>query len=208
MIKRHDILGSQQALLFPCIKHAYDSYNGQDCPFVNGNRVAGGEILDSSLTDKLLEVLNKESDIYEGILKLSKEKTDAIVAGKISELESITRLEQSIILKLGKLERERESVVEKLAAGLKVKATEITLTNLINMLPEARQKNLKLQDGFIEILDKLSEANMLNSKLIQNSLDYIDFSINILAGTGAEGNYSSLGGTGEVLKNNFFDMKL
>lgn len=165
--------------------------------------------MDSSLTDKLLEVLNKESDIYEGILKLSKEKTDAIVAGKISELESITRLEQSIILKLGKLERERESVVEKLAAGLKVKATEITLTNLINMLPEGQAEKFKnYRDGFIEILDKLSEANMLNSKLIRNSLEYIDFSINILAGAGAEGNYGNSGESGEVLKKNFFDMKL
>lgn len=168
--------------------------------------------MNTSLTDKLLEVLNKESAIYEGILKLSKEKTDAIVAGKISELENITRLEQSIILKLGKLEGERESIVENLASGLNMKATDITLTNLINMLPEGEAKKLKnYQEGFAEILEKLREANMLNSKLIRNSLEYIDFSINILAGAGVEGNYGNSGNSGGsdgVLKKNFFDVKL
>ncbi|MGI6668045.1 MAG: flagellar protein FlgN [Acetivibrionales bacterium] len=165
--------------------------------------------MDTSLTEKLLEVLKKESAIYEGILNLSKEKTDAIVAGEISELERITKLEQSIILKLAKLEREREGIVENLAAGLDMEAADITLTDIINAMPEAEAKKLKdYQDLFARLLEDLREANMLNSKLIQNSLDYIDFSINILAGTGAEGNYSSLGGTGEVLKNNFFDMKL
>lgn len=168
--------------------------------------------MNTSLTDKLLEVLNKESAIYEGILKLSKEKTDAIVAGKISELENITRLEQSIILKLGKLEGERESIVENLASGLNIKATDITLTNLINMLPEDEAKKLKnYQEGFAEILEKLREANMLNSKLIRNSLEYIDFSINILAGAGVEGNYGNSGNSGGsngVLKKNFFDVKL
>ncbi|MGE5614013.1 MAG: flagellar protein FlgN [Bacillota bacterium] len=164
--------------------------------------------MDTSLTDKLLEVLNKESAIYEGILKLSKEKTDAIVAGKVSELERITKLEQSIILKLGKLERERESIVESIAAGLGKKAAEITLTDIISVMPGAEAKKLKeYQEGFAKLLEKLRGANMLNSKLIRNSLEYIDFSINILAGAGAEGNYSNIGGS-EVLKKNFFDMKL
>ena len=182
---------------------------GQDSPFVNENRIAGGEILDTSLADRLLEILNKELTIYEGILKLSKEKTDAIVAGKISEIERITKLEQSIILKLGKLEREREGIVESLADGLDMKAADITLTDIINIMPEAESKKFKdFQDKFTKLLEDLRETNMLNSKLIQNSLEYIDFSINILTGAGAEGNYSNLGGSGEVLKKNFFDMKL
>lgn len=164
--------------------------------------------MDASLTDKLLDVLNKESAIYEGILKLSKEKTDAIVAGKISELERITSLEQSIILKLGKLDRERESIVEKMASGLGMKAADITLTDIINALPKAGAEKFKdYRAKFSKLLEDLRGANKLNSKLIQNSLEYIDFSINILAGAGAEGNYSNLGGSEGVLKN-FFDLKL
>jgi hypothetical protein len=73
--------------------------------------------LDTALVESLIEILDKEKNIYGSILKLSMDKKDVIVAGKVSELEGMTRLEQSVILKLGKLEDEREELTAKLAAA-------------------------------------------------------------------------------------------
>lgn len=172
--------------------------------------MTGGEALDTMLIDRLIEILGKETAVYEGVLKLSKNKTDVIVAGKVTELESITKLEQSIILKLGKLEEEREELVGKLADELHVKSSEITLAGLMKMLPKDQAVKLeKCHNSLPKIVNDLREANVLNSKLIRNSLDYIDFSVNILTNAGTTGNiYGNSGQSSDPKKRNFFDMKL
>ena len=166
--------------------------------------------MDTVLIVRLIDVLNNETVLYEGILKLSKNKTDAIVEGKVSELESITRLEQSMIVKLGKLEEEREELVEKLAVQLHVKASDITLTNLERQFAGEQAVKLKsCRDTFPRLIHDVSYANELNAKLIRNSLDYIDFSINILTNAGSTGNnYSNSGQSSDLKKRNFFDVKL
>jgi flagellar biosynthesis/type III secretory pathway chaperone len=166
--------------------------------------------LDTILIDGLIDVLNKETAMYEGILKLSKNKTDVIVKGKVIELESITRLEQSLILQMGKLERERENLVDAIAAALKLKASDITLTGLEKLLPKEQAERLRdCHNKLPKLVKDLGEANVLNSKLIRNSLEYIDFSINILTSIGATGNnYGYTGQSSDLKKKNFFDMKL
>lgn len=166
--------------------------------------------MDTALIENLIEILTKEKGFYESILKLSTDKKDVIVAGKISELEGITRLEQSIIVKLGKLEEEREELAWKLAAVLKVKPSEITLSKLVKMVPEEQGSKLKnCQDSLLKTVNDIRNTNTLNSKLIRNSLDYIDFSVNILTNAGVSGNsYSNSGQSSDPKKRNFFDIKL
>lgn len=166
--------------------------------------------MDTGLIDRLIEILNKETAMYEGILKLSKNKTDVIVEGKVSELESITKLEQSMILQLGKLEEEREELVDKLAVQLKIKASDITLAGLEKLFPKEQADKLKnCHKTLPKLVNDLSDANVLNSKLIRSSLDYINFSINILTNAGSTGNnYGNSGQSSDSKKRNFFDMKL
>jgi len=166
--------------------------------------------LDTVLIDGLISILNKETAMYVGILKLSKNKTDVIVRGKVTELESITSLEQKMILQLGKLEEEREKLVDAIAAEFDMKASDITLTGLEKLLPKEQAGKLKVcRNKLPTVVKDLGEANGLNSKLIRNSLDYIDFSINILTGAGAiNNNYGYSGRSSDSKKRNFFDMKL
>ncbi len=172
--------------------------------------MSGGEDLDTALVERLVEILGKEKNIYEKILKLSMDKKDVIVAGNVSELEGITRMEQSILLKLGKLEGEREELTGELAAALKINPSEVTLSGLAKMVPDEQGARLRnCRDSFLKTIDDIRSNNTLNSKLIRNSLDYIDFSINILSNAGATGNnYSNSGQSNDPKKRNFFDMKL
>jgi flagellar biosynthesis/type III secretory pathway chaperone len=166
--------------------------------------------LDLVSADKLIDVLNKETAMYEEILKLSKNKTNIIVEGKVNELESLTKLEQSIILKLGILENEREKLLEGLAAQLGIKASDITLSGLEKMLSgEQKEKMTECRQKLPKLLKDLNDANVLNSKLIKNSIDYIDFSINLLTNAGPAGNtYGNSGLSRDSKRKNFFDVKL
>jgi len=165
--------------------------------------------LDTALIDKLIEVLNKETSVYEGILKLSRQKTDVIIAGKVSELEGITRAEQSVIVTLGKLEDEREKLVGQIAAQLGMKASDVKMSGLIKKVPQEQAEKLKkCYDTLPKMFSDLQDANAVNSKLIRNSLDYIDFSINVLTSTGTTGNYGNSGQSDDPKKKSFFDLKL
>lgn len=166
--------------------------------------------MEKALIGTLIDILKKEADLYEGVLKLSKSKTDVIVEGKVSGLEGITSIEQSMIMKLGKLEEEREKTVEQIALQLHVKASDITITNLEKRFSDEQAEKLKdCRNTLAKLVNELSTANELNSKLIRNSLDYIDFSINILTNAGSTGNnYGNSGQSNDLKKKNFFDMRL
>ncbi len=165
--------------------------------------------MNTVLIDELIDILNKETAIYEGVLKLSRSKTDTIVAGKVSELEGITRLEQSMIMQMGKLEAQREKLVGELSVQMKVAAEDITISSLEKLLGEEQSERLKACHRSLDrALKELSGANKLNSKLIKNSLDYIDFSINLLASASSGNMYGNAGQASDSKKRNFFDVKL
>ena len=58
----------------------------------------------ASLIETLIDVLDKENTEYQGLLKLSEEKTTAIVNGNVERLQEILGLEQRSIDKINKLD--------------------------------------------------------------------------------------------------------
>lgn len=158
----------------------------------------------------LLDVLNEEANVYEKILQLSRDKTNIVVEGKVAELEKITKAEQTLVAKMGKLEILRESCVGDLAEQLNIKSSELTISELSKHLNEENAKKLiEYKNRMENILTELKKVNEANSKLIKNSLDYIDFSLNILsAASDTNNNYSNNGEVGEGKKKTFMDVKL
>lgn len=167
--------------------------------------------MDTSDLNRLVEVLGQEAAIYEDILNISLKKTNIIVEGKVTELENITKLEQSVFLKLSKLEDAREELVKKLSEELGLNGGEVTVSELIESLGSEKSKDLETcRNRILNALDRLRSLNELNSRLIRNSLEYIDFSINLIAS--ADGGSNNYGNSGQVSstagKRSFFDMKL
>ncbi len=161
------------------------------------------------LWDKLIEILEKESGLYRDILELSRHKTSTIVEGKVSELEQITRVEQKILLNVGGLEQQREEAVKQLASHMKMQADQLNL----GLVVEEAQENLKdkfisLKDEIASILNELKEVNDLNSHLIEKSLEYIDFSMNLITGSPSDVTYSAKKGKGKGEGKSFFDQKV
>ena len=166
--------------------------------------------MDNNLINELINVLEQENVVYEDILKISKNKTNIIVEGKVKELESIVKLEQSLVLQMAKLENNRENLVEKLSQELKIKPEDITISGLVKYLKAGEAGKLKgVQDKLGDTLKELRNANELNSKLIKSSLEYINFSVNILGdASSGSNNYGNDGQVGDTKKRNFFDIKL
>ena len=113
-------------------------------------------------------------------------------------------------MKVAQIENQRNIIIYKISKVLAMKADEITLSTIIdNTEGPIRDKLKDRQQGLKKIVDDLFECNSIDSKLIRNSLDYIDFSINLIAA--AESNDNNYGVDAEksnVKSKSKFDLKV
>ncbi|SHI38555.1 flagellar protein FlgN [Lutispora thermophila] len=132
--------------------------------------------------DKIILSLEKENNVYKELLSISKKKKDVIIDNKIDELDSIIKMEGNLVLEISKLEDEREKAVDELAKELGCDGKELSISYLCSKLEDRRVVDLKkIADNIGKTLSELKEINDLNGKLIEQSLEYVNFSINLVA---------------------------
>lgn len=135
----------------------------------------------------VIEILGNEYDYYRDMLELSKSKKKIIVEGKVAELDKMVKLEQNMIFNIGQLERKREEAVARLCKDMELNSGITNISELMQVLQPEHKKQLEdMQLKLRGILSELKTINDINGQLIEQSLEYIDYSINLLAGTGME----------------------
>ena len=121
----------------------------------------------ASLMENLIEVLNNESQEYDQLLELSTKKTPVLVAGNLDELARITDEEQLVVSRISHLEHLRQEVFADIA-------------NVINRDVKTQQKLAKVHDRLRTVVHEVKRVNGQNRILIQNSLEMIDYDLNML----------------------------
>ena len=166
--------------------------------------------METQTLKELMDILENETRVYEGILRLSKDKTKILVDGKVSELEKLVKLEQALVIQAGRLESSREDLTARLAGELGLEPQGLTVSELAKHLKNREaEKFSACRERLAGVIGELRNTNELNARLIKNSLDYINFSINMLADVGTVNNsYGSAGLMPGPMKRSFFDRKL
>ncbi len=139
----------------------------------------------ASLMEQLTETLSEQSEIYERLAELSGEKRDVLVNNEIERLQQITSAENALVGRNQKLDRIRQTIFKDLASVLNRPVENLTLTDIADITKDqAENKRLRdLAQRLKESVNKLKECNDQNKVLIEYSLDYIDFSMNVLRAT-------------------------
>lgn len=161
----------------------------------------------------MIEILKKELQYYKDLLALSNTKKTSIIEGKVAELDKIVKLEQNMIFDLGQLEKQREEEVNKLCQRLGISDRKASLTEITEKLTKEDRTALeRIQAAMRKTLSELKAQNDLNGELIKQSLEYIDFSINILTSSGMETGslYGDVGSNekSRAAKTRLFDTKI
>lgn len=159
--------------------------------------------------DELVESLDKECDIYSELSEIADNKKQIIIDGKIKELDKITIKEQGLAMTLVRLENIREKIVDKIMLELNLTNIE-TISELITKLDvKSKVKLNKSKDKLISAISDIQNKNELNGELIQQSLKYIDFNIEILAGLEEDNKYKSTGENPDMIqRKSMFDFKV
>ncbi|MDR1687565.1 MAG: flagellar protein FlgN [Clostridiales bacterium] len=136
----------------------------------------------AGLMEQLLDVLSNQAEIYDVLIDLSEKKKAVIIENSAEGLQKITSEENSYIGKVQKLDKVRVATMKEIGIVLNIKDKDYTLTHLCelvknqpdyerlsNLIGETRSK-----------LEQLRQINDQNKNLIENSLDYIEYSVNVL----------------------------
>lgn len=140
----------------------------------------------ASLIETLVDVLEQENIQYRNLLELSRRKTTVIVQGLVDELQSMIGEEQKILDSINSLEVKREENVKDIATVLNISKEEIKVESIITILEKQPREQELLQKVHFELkktLNELAKANDNNKILLQESLDMIEFEMNLARST-------------------------
>ncbi len=137
----------------------------------------------ASLMENLIEILNKESDSYEGLLETSRKKTAVIVRGDLEALTQLTEEEQAKTNIIVNLDKKRDEIMKDMANVLNKDVNTLKLTSLVEILSSrpGEQKALAAAiDRIKRSAGALLQVNRQNSELLKNSIEMVEFELNLL----------------------------
>ena len=140
----------------------------------------------ASLIEELITVLKAEEVVYAELLPVVEQKTQIIVRNDLTALQKITQLEQMAVEKVNALEHKRDEVIVNMGVVLNRDPRSLTLKKLILLLekqPKEQRELSLLHDSLSTILKNLSDANLRNQSLIEQSLEMIEFNMNLIQST-------------------------
>lgn len=138
-------------------------------------------MIDSIWIDNLIKVLDYENRLYRQLFSIAESKSDIIINGEIESLQATIADEQRLAADLNKLTEAREQIVGQIGKKTGKAVKDVIVTDIISELPEEQAKKLSaVKDKLKDTISKLKAQNALNKKLLQNALDYVDFSLALL----------------------------
>lgn len=162
----------------------------------------------------LIEKMRELTDVHEQAYQLANAKKDVLIKGDIDSLAKIVQQENGIIRKMSMLEAERQQIVIDLVQQLGIASHEpMRLSDLLASLPNSPLKE-ELQDLFrrlSKLLLDLQQLNELNQQLIENSLAFVNYSLELFTDTEVDQVYQKPDAAGQEFpyqyRRSIFDTK-
>lgn len=139
-------------------------------------------------------VLSNLLEYHEALLVLGKEKVEVIQNKDIERFEKITLEEQVLVKKIEQAEAERIRILKKLFPS---ETGNFTLAECIEKTADSEHKeNIKeLRRRLVLVVEELRHCNDLNRQLVRESLNYVNFTLDLVRPPRASA--SNYGATGK-----------
>ncbi|NLT20555.1 MAG: flagellar protein FlgN [Syntrophomonadaceae bacterium] len=149
------------------------------------------------LLNSFIEIIGKQNDLLEQIIKLSEDKRQAIVLGQVQELDSMVHKEGILGQELEKLESARFVLQMEIAENLGMPVTELNAGEIRRVTAEQYpQLATSLNEHLTtleKLIGKLRSSIQENNELLKMSLDYIEEMYYLLSPEDNPGLYSDKG---------------
>lgn len=129
-----------------------------------------------------LQVLN---ELHLEMIEVAVQKKQAIIEGNVEQLVQIMNQESRMLKRIELAEGKRIELCNEFLKSKGIKtALNLTITELIRLVfdPEEKSKLQQAQQQLSSSLTEIKELNHLNQQLIQQSLSFLEFSMELYGG--------------------------
>lgn len=127
--------------------------------------------------EKLISTMEKLLKLHQSLYEIALKKTDIVKNGDIDALNQTMKDEQTHIAAISRLEKERRKITSEMVPGKEKPTIEDCLKGMNGTSFEALER---LRSEILDIITKITKRNELNQMLIYQSLQFVNFSINLL----------------------------
>lgn len=139
----------------------------------------------SSSFEALLDVLDRLNEQHGTLLELAEQKRQALVKNEVDQLSVIVNKENKCVRQIDELNNQRieatgQFMIEK---GYKPNPR-VTVSDLTKIIfqPEDKKRLMDAQKQVVATIRKLKTANQLNQQMIEHSLAFINYSVDLFVG--------------------------
>ncbi|MFD1020300.1 flagellar protein FlgN [Thalassobacillus hwangdonensis] len=148
--------------------------------------------------------------LHQSLLNHSIEKTAALKKNDITALQSLMAKERKHIQAIDKIEKQRMETVKVFFAEHNINDEEPTVSKMLEVLDDSEEKN-QLQflfEQMIYVLSDLRQQEQLNAELTQQSMQFVQLSMDMLQPQMKNLNYTNTNAsTPSAEKRSVFDSK-
>ena len=157
----------------------------------------------------IIAILEKLETMHKSLLEHSYKKTELIKKGDMAELDNMLKTEQSHVAAIETLEKQRQQVVtDYLRAKGIAPSDSPTVSDVIEVAePEERNHLDAARKRLTLVIDDLRKQNDLNQRLIFQSLQIVNMTLDMLRPRPEQINYTgkNVGGNQGSAKKTYFD---
>lgn len=134
---------------------------------------------------EVVQIMNQMTELHEYLLDVGEQKRSVLIHNDVGTLTKLINKESKLIKQITELDQQRISMVHSFLQekGVTPQAN-FTVSKLITIVFKSEEKK-QLTDAQVRlcsVIDKLKAQNELNRQLIEQSLAYINYTIDSLIG--------------------------
>ncbi|KOP77750.1 hypothetical protein AMS59_13965 [Lysinibacillus sp. FJAT-14745] len=161
-------------------------------------------------TEAICSTLTKLERMHKSLLELAIKKTEIITVGNIEALDQMLKDEQAHVAAIDKLEQQRQKqVTDYLEAKGFASTDKTTVADVIEAAEQQTEKDMlsAVRNRLLQIINDLKNQNDLNQKLVFQSLQFVNLTLDALQPRPEQINYSGneVRGTNTMAKKSYFD---
>lgn len=133
----------------------------------------------------LVASMDRLIELYGQLLTLAKQKTGILVHNEVEQLNQIVHKETQLMKQVTESDRQRvEAIGEVMRQKGYTPNSAITITELMKLIFNAEDKQAiaERQKHLLAVIDELRQVNALNQQMIEQSLAFIEHSMDVVLG--------------------------
>lgn len=133
----------------------------------------------------LLQTMNALKDAHNSLVDLAEQKKHVLIHNQVDQLMQIVGKENKLIKLIGELDQERIRVIGEILMEKGYKPNpRVTVSDLSKIIFNVDEKKglLELQKELLATIHKLRKMNAVNQQLIEQSLAFVDYSLDLFVG--------------------------